>query len=358
MNDSSVVLLREKRLRPGRLRRVRDVTMVCAAIAVLGSGSAAHDRTTPVTWTADVAPIVAARCAGCHAAGGFAPMPLATYQDARNAARDIRQEVLARRMPPWPAARGIGAFANDRSLTPLEIDLLTAWADGATPIGSAAVAASAPAAHAAERAADLVLMSEARDVTALSARIELPTDGARDRWITGWTFLPGSRATIVQATVSIGGTPLGSWTPPEPAVMFPAGVAQRLPAGSPVRLEVRYRKSASPQRDRSGVALFFGGAPPRELRHRTLACGSTALDRDVDALAVTPRVPAAGEWIEITARRPDGSVAPLSAVRRYEPAYPITYRFAKAVPLARGTTIDVTSSSRECAADLDVAMRR
>ena len=140
--------------------------------------------------------------------------------------------------------------------------------------------------------------------------------------------------------------------------MFPRGVAQRLPAGSPVRLDVRYRKSASPERDRSGVALFFGDAPRRELRHRTLACGSTVLDRDVDAVAVTPRAPAAGEWIEVTARRPDGLIEPLCAVRRYEPAYPVTYRFAKDTSLARGTAIEVRSSSSECAADLDVAMRR
>src|SRR4051812_2045277 len=115
-------------------RGIRIALTACAiASNVLGSGPAAHDRTTQVTWTTDVQPILQSRCVGCHAEGGFAPMRLDTYESARAAARSIREQVLERRMPPWPAARGFGDFANDRTLTPIEIELLTAWVDGATP---------------------------------------------------------------------------------------------------------------------------------------------------------------------------------------------------------------------------------
>ena len=55
-------------------------------------------------------------------------MSLETYQEARTWAKAIRDEVLERRMPPWPAAPGFGDFSNDRSLTPIEVELLTAWA--------------------------------------------------------------------------------------------------------------------------------------------------------------------------------------------------------------------------------------
>ncbi len=44
-------------------------------------------------------------------------------------------EVISRRMPPWSAAKGFGDFRNDRSLTPVEIELITSWVDGATPVG-------------------------------------------------------------------------------------------------------------------------------------------------------------------------------------------------------------------------------
>jgi hypothetical protein len=95
---------------------------------------AAHDRiTTKVTWNREIAPIIQARCAGCHARGGSTTIPLTTYEEARPWAASIKEEVLTRRMPTWKAARGYGDFANDPSLSPFEIALIAAWADGGAP---------------------------------------------------------------------------------------------------------------------------------------------------------------------------------------------------------------------------------
>ena len=177
-----------------KLLRVHSATVVAImALAIGGPDSqpAAHNRQSQVTWTTDVEPILQRRCIGCHAAGGFAPMSLATYRDAREWAKTIRREVLERRMPPWPAARGFGDFVNDRSLTPVEVELLTSWADGATPIGPP-VKELRGAADTGLHHADFVAMTPApRDVTALVDRIELPTDLDGDRWVTGWEFRPG-----------------------------------------------------------------------------------------------------------------------------------------------------------------------
>jgi len=60
-------------------------------------------------------------------------MPLVTYEQARPWAKAIRDEVLARRMPKWHAARGYGEFANDPSLSPFEVALIAAWAEGGAP---------------------------------------------------------------------------------------------------------------------------------------------------------------------------------------------------------------------------------
>ena len=340
-----------------RQRGARGARLALCVVIVgsaLMSRSSAHDRVTQVTWTTDVEPILSTRCVGCHSTGGFGPMPLATYQDARSWAQAIRDEVLERRMPPWPAAKGIGAFVNDRSLTPIEIELLTAWADGATPIGPPVAPRGA---HDAEphHAPDLVVSAPApREVRALSERIELPTDLSADRWVAGWEFRPGNRSIVEQAVISIApSTPIGTWTPPETVVMYPSGVAQRLPAGSRLVLELRYRKSVTLQTDQSGVAFYFGDRPRRELQHRVLSCGASTIDRDIDALAVAPRAAEAGASIEVTARHADGRVEPLAVVARYEPAYPISYRFQQRVRLRRGAAIEVRSSTPGCAAALD-----
>jgi mono/diheme cytochrome c family protein len=94
----------------------------------------AHDRiTTRITWRREIAPIVQARCAGCHVPGASNTMPLTTYAEVRPWAVAVKEEVLARRMPKWSAARGYGAFANDPSLSPFEIALVAAWVDGGAP---------------------------------------------------------------------------------------------------------------------------------------------------------------------------------------------------------------------------------
>ena len=104
--------------------------LLCALSRVLD----AHDRiTTRVTWAREIAPIFAARCMDCHRSGGRSTIALETYQQARPWAVAIKEEVLARRMPIWNAARGYGEFANDPSLSPFEIALIAAWVDGGAP---------------------------------------------------------------------------------------------------------------------------------------------------------------------------------------------------------------------------------
>ncbi len=99
----------------------------------------AHDPIkTRVTWTGDISRVIAARCVSCHYPGVRGTMSLATYEDARPWARAIKEEVMTRRMPKWQAVRGYGDFSNDPSLSPFDIALVAAWADGGAPKGTEA----------------------------------------------------------------------------------------------------------------------------------------------------------------------------------------------------------------------------
>lgn len=105
-------------------------------LMAFGAGlvAAVHAHEAP-TFTADVAPIVFARCTGCHRAGQMAPMPLTTFEEVRPWARAIQQKVVSRAMPPWLADSRFGRFRNDRALTPEEIRIITAWVDAGAPRG-------------------------------------------------------------------------------------------------------------------------------------------------------------------------------------------------------------------------------
>lgn len=119
-----------------QLARVAAV-LVIAATALSGIAAItllAHDPiSTKVTWEGEIKRLVEARCMTCHTEGGRAPMPLTTYEEARPWARAIREEVLTRRMPKWHVVRGYGDFTNDPSLSPFEVALFAAWADGGAP---------------------------------------------------------------------------------------------------------------------------------------------------------------------------------------------------------------------------------
>ncbi len=65
-------------------------------------------------------------------------MPFLTYAETRPWAKAIREQTIARKMPPWFADPNYGRFANDRSLSKTEIDTLTTWANNAgAPTGNA-----------------------------------------------------------------------------------------------------------------------------------------------------------------------------------------------------------------------------
>lgn len=111
------------------------LAMILVGLAVAAS---AHDTiTTKVTWTKEISRLTYKNCASCHREGGSS-FSLVTYDEARPWAKAIKEEVLARRMPPWNAVKGFGDFANDKGLTQEQIEIFADWAEGGAPEGNPA----------------------------------------------------------------------------------------------------------------------------------------------------------------------------------------------------------------------------
>src|SRR5262245_14951614 len=91
------------------------------AVIALAADASVASAASP-TFARDVAPILYKNCVECHRPNAMAPMSLLTYDDARPWARAVKQKVVAREMPPWGADPAIGRFANDPSLTQVEIE--------------------------------------------------------------------------------------------------------------------------------------------------------------------------------------------------------------------------------------------
>lgn len=139
-----------------------------------GGGSAS---TSSPTWHADVAPLVAGHCQGCHTPGGIAPFPLETYAQAKLWAPAIPDIIRLGEMPPFLAADTAECqprfgFKDDLRITTAELDLLQRWSDNGAPEGDASTAAPLPAPPELE-------LKDAEVSIAIPAPITIDGDGDR-----------------------------------------------------------------------------------------------------------------------------------------------------------------------------------
>ena len=87
------------------MRRAAIAVLAAAVLAVAagllhgGRSGGAAAAVTP-TWD-DVAPVFAAKCAGCHQQGGVAPFSITNVLTAKAYARPILAMTQAGAMPPW-----------------------------------------------------------------------------------------------------------------------------------------------------------------------------------------------------------------------------------------------------------------
>jgi len=97
------------------------VAIPVAAVAMSGG--------TP-SFTRNVAPIIAEKCAGCHQTGGIAPFPLETAKQIASRSALIGAAVKARVMPPWPPGNRSPAYVGQaaRTLTAQQRATIVAWA--------------------------------------------------------------------------------------------------------------------------------------------------------------------------------------------------------------------------------------
>jgi hypothetical protein len=181
-----------------------------ALLAILAAGPArAQNQPEPITFAKNIAPIFQEKCEICHRADGMAPMSLSTYSAIRPWVQSIKRKVEGRDMPPWYVDKtvGIQKFANDRSLSDREIDLISRWVDAGAPQGDPRdlpkpkVWPSADVWQFAEyfgRPPDLVVKSPDYSMPAVAQDRWWETRGTpaipEDRWVAGTETRPTGRS--------------------------------------------------------------------------------------------------------------------------------------------------------------------
>jgi mono/diheme cytochrome c family protein len=119
------------------LAAAASVAVVVSAIAIGSRDVRPAARAAAPTW-ADVAPIFAEKCAGCHTPGGIAPFSLRNPRTAAAYANGILVMTKLGRMPPWMPGPDSPPYLGQsrRMLTPAEKDLIARWVRGGAQIGA------------------------------------------------------------------------------------------------------------------------------------------------------------------------------------------------------------------------------
>jgi hypothetical protein len=313
-------------------------------------------------------------------------MPLLTYADARPWAKSIREQVIARKMPPWFADPNFGHFANDRSLSASQIDTLVAWVNAGSPEGDPKDAP--PPRHWMEGwnigTPDQVFEMPAPFTIPAKGAVDyqyliLPTHFTEDRWVQKVEVRPSNRTTVHHAVVYIrepgskwlAGEPDGKmfsvplskgfttsdllmvYTPGNSYDQWPEGIAKRIKAGSDLVLQMHYTANGKVTEDRTRVGIVFAKQPPRQAvlslqmsndtfiippgdsNYRVQVSGT--LPNDALLISMFPHMHLRGKAFEYLITESGGHVETLLKVNHYDSQWQLNYRLAQPRLLKAGT---------------------
>jgi hypothetical protein len=327
------------------------------------------------TFYRDVLPILQDHCQECHRAGQMAPMAFSTYQETRPWAKAIREAVATRKMPPWFADPCCGKFANDRTLSASERDILVRWVDSGAAKGRESDAPPV------KKWTEGWNISKPDALVEMPAAFRVPPSGAveyqyfivptgfqQDRWVQQVEVRPSQRPVVHHAVVYIR-EPGETWTrgptkadilavyaPGSAPDVYPAGMAKLVKAGSDLVFEIHYTPSGKAVEDRTKVGLVFAATPPAK-RVLTLQMDNEkfvipAGDRDFrisvwgtlpnDALLLGffPHMHLRGTSFEYTRIRENGLPETLLRVKPYDFYWQLYYRLAEPMALSKGTKLN------------------
>jgi hypothetical protein len=332
--------------------RSERIVFMALALGFPTIGSAAN--TPAPTFSKDVAPILYKNCVICHRPGDIASsVPLLSYEMARPWAKAIKEKVLAREMPPWPAdPNGKEKFRNDRRLKQKDIDTLVAWISAGAPKGNDADLPPMPKfaqgwLHPQGLAPDLVIAGPEFDVPArgevpyVKYLVKVPV--SEDKWIVAGQARPGNRAVVhhmaiteivledgltpanigpiaqlfrqigapndplgTRPAVTAPGDPavydmLGVYTPGSTIEMYPEGTGKLLKAGKnlDINFNIHYQSTGKPEKDQSMIALWFLPGPPKFQMYRVPGAGRTIIANGHEVMSDAPGERAEGTSLPI-----------------------------------------------------------
>jgi hypothetical protein len=343
---------------------------------------------TGVSYSKDVAPIIAQNCATCHREGGIAPFALNSYAMAQGWSPMIREVLMTKRMPPAQLDPHVGRFSNDYNLSNEEQQKVLHWiAAGSPKDGDTDPLAQLtwPETQWVLGEPDLIIKVPPQNIPATGVldyiTVVVPLELDRDRWVRASQYIPGDRTVLHHTLNSIiepgqrranflgGGDPnQASITPYIPGAephIEPPNTGGLLKAGSSLALQLHYTTTGRETVDASEIGVWFypDDQIPQERMSGECACiftptwttippydpdfemsASITLQRDAYLTSFLPHMHFRGKRMSWAAHYPDGTVEQLINLANYNYNWQLDYKLAEPKFVPAGTKIVATGA--------------
>ena len=341
----------------------------------------------PITWANRVSLLMQQKCQECHRPGESGPFPLLQHADAEAWSSLIREVVDNRRMPPWHAESPLGHFANDRRLTDNERKDLLAWLDDGCPRGNPSEDPVPRKFIAGWRIGEpdrIISMNKPVKVPAQFGYglmgmpyqyVQAGEPFAEDTWVTAVEAKPDQRAQIHHIIAyivpqgqkfpqgarggsgdSFGGAMLTAYVPGDEPVIYPAGMAKKIPQGARLLFQMHYTPNGRAVTDLSCVGIKTTKTPPRhEVRTRAIpnqrlkipagdsnheVRSGSAFKQDAVILSYSPHMHLRGKDFEFFRRDPSGKLESVAKVPKYDFNWQESYHLKQPLRVPAGTRIE------------------
>lgn len=344
------------------------------------------------SFARDIAPIVHAKCAGCHHEGGPAPFALVSYDEVRDHGEQLVDVTQRNSMPPWLPSAGKHAFVGERErrLDAREKQRLADWVAAGMPSGDLAQLPALPPFPSGWQ------LGEPDLVLAASEAFELPAEGpdvyrnfviavppGPPRFVRTVELLPGSPTIVHHAVMRVDtssdarkldaddplpgydGMAIGSarmpggrfigWTPGKSPTPGSDERSWQLLGGSDLVVQVHLRPSGKLERVQPRVGIHYAERPPSrpalamELSSTDIdiapgerdyrVSDSLALPVDVRLVSIYPHAHYIGKHLSGHARLPDGRELELIRIEHWDFDWQDEYRYVQPITLPAGTVI-------------------
>jgi len=342
-----------------------------------------------VSYSRDVAPIIAENCASCHREGGIAPFAMDSHAMVQGWSPMIREVLMTKRMPPGQLDPHVGEFSNDYVLEVEEQQKILQWiALGGPKDGDNDPLAALvwPESKWAFGEPDLIVKVPPQTIPATGVldyiTVVVPFEGLdRDRWVRASQYMPGDRTVLhhtLNAVIAPGERPrgfLGASDPnvahitpyipgAEPHVEEP-NTGGLLKAGSMLGLQLHYTTTGRETVDASEIGIWFypDDQVPEERQSGACACifpqgwtnippyaphfeqqQSITIEHDAYVHSFLPHMHFRGKSMRFAAHYPDGKVEELINIANYNYNWQIEYKMAEPRFVPAGTKIVATGA--------------